>query len=303
MKYIVLFQKTPVLKNHLFHGRQYQDKDVHSKGRFFMIQAMWTAASGMKAMQFSVDTIANNLSNVSTTGYKKERPEFEDLLYVTLQKAIAPGEQDTGRPVNLQVGHGVLPRSTARDFTMGNLEQTGNKLDMAVEGEAFFAVQLPDGSVSYTRDGSFKLSITANGNILSTARGYPVLDRDGIPISITQPLTDMEFQESGEVTYRDETGLSLPTGQYVGLFKFQNPQGLEAIGGNLFNLNSATGAAIADTEIGKASVIRSGYLESSNVAIVEEMVRMITSQRAYELNSKAISTADDMMQTANAIKR
>jgi len=103
MKYIVLFQKTPVLKNHLFHGRQYQDKDVHSKGRFFMIQAMWTAASGMKAMQFSVDTIANNLSNVSTTGYKKERPEFEDLLYVTLQKAIAPGEQDSGRPVNLQV--------------------------------------------------------------------------------------------------------------------------------------------------------------------------------------------------------
>ncbi len=268
-----------------------------------MIRAMWTAASGMKAMQFSVDTIANNLANVSTTGYKKVRPEFEDLLYVTMQKAVAPGAEDPGRPVNLQVGHGVLPRATVRDFTMGALEQTTNKLDMAIEGDAFFSVRLPDGTVEYTRDGSFKLSISADGNMLTTSRGYPVLDRDGAPIVFTQQLDMMDFQESGEITYRDETGLSLPTGQFIGLFKFQNVQGLEALGGNLYALNSASGEAIADTELGKASVIRSGYLESSNVAVVEEMVRMITSQRAYELNSKAITTADDMLQTANALRR
>jgi len=268
-----------------------------------MINAMWTAASGMKAMQFSVDTIANNLANVSTTGYKKERPEFEDLLYVTMQKAIAPGATDSGKPVNLQVGHGVLPRATVRDFAMGNLEQTTNKLDMAVEGDAFFQVRMPDGGVQFTRDGAFKLSVTAEGNMLTTARGYPVLDRDGAAIVFTQQLADMDFQENGEVTYRDETGLSLTTGQYIGLFKFQNVQGLEATGGNLYALNSASGEAIADTELGKPSVLRSSYLESSNVAVVEEMVKMITSQRAYELNSKAITTADDMLQTANALRR
>ena len=268
-----------------------------------MIRAMWTAASGMKAMQFSVDTIANNLSNVSTYGFKKERPEFEDLLYVTMQKAVAPTESDTGKPVNLQVGHGVLPRATVRDFTMGNLEQTGNKLDMAIEGDAFFQVRLPDGTVRYTRDGAFKLSITADGNMITTSRGYPVLDRDGAPIVFTQQLADMNFQESGEVTYKDDTGLNLTTGQYIGLFKFQNVQGLEAVGGNLFQQNTASGEAIADTELGKASFVRSNYLESSNVAVVEEMVKMITSQRAYELNSKAITTADDMLQTANALRR
>lgn len=268
-----------------------------------MIRAMWTAASGMKAMQFSVDTVANNLANVSTTGFKKERPEFEDLLYVTMQRAVAPGEADTGRPVNLQVGHGVVARATVRDFTMGNLEQTGNPLDMAVQGDAFFQVQLPDGSVRFTRDGSFKLSVMEDGNMLTTSRGYPVLDRDGIPIIFTQQLADMTFQESGEITYRDETGLSLPTGQFIGLVKFQNVQGLEASGGNLFAQSSASGAAILDIEIGRPGIIRSGFLEASNVAVVEEMVKMITSQRAYELNSRAITTADDMLQTANGLRR
>ncbi len=268
-----------------------------------MIRAMWTAASGMKAMQFSVDTIANNLANVSTTGFKKERPEFEDLLYVTMQKAVAPSATSTGKPVNLQVGHGVLPRATVRDYTMGTMEGTGNKLDMAVEGDGFFSVQMPDGSVAYTRDGAFKLSITEDGNMLTSSRGFPLLDRDGAPIVFTQQLANIDIQETGEVTYRDENGLNLPTGQYVGMFKFPNVQGLEARGGNLFLQNSASGAAVADTEIGKPSMLRSGYLENSNVAVVEEMVKMITSQRAYELNSKAITTADDMLQTANGLRR
>jgi flagellar basal-body rod protein FlgG len=268
-----------------------------------MIRAMWTAASGMKAMQFSVDTIANNLANVSTYGYKKERPEFQDLLYVTMQKAVAPTEEDPGQPVNLQVGHGVLPRATVRDFTMGNLEQTSNPLDMAVEGDGFFQIQMPDGTVRYTRDGAFKLSVTEEGNMITTSRGFPVLDRDGVPIIFTQQLADITFTESGEVTYRDEDGLNLPTGQFIGLHKFQNRQGLEAVGGNLFAVTSGSGEAIPDTELGDPSFIRSGYLESSNVAIVEEMVKMISSQRAYELNSKAITTSDEMLQTANALRR
>ncbi len=124
-------------------------------------------------MQFSVDTIANNLANVSTYGYKKERPEFQDLLYVTMQKAVAPTEEDPGQPVNLQVGHGVLPRATVRDFTMGNLEQTANPLDMAVEGDGFFQIQMPDGTVRYTRDGAFKLSVTEEGNMITTRAGFP----------------------------------------------------------------------------------------------------------------------------------
>jgi flagellar basal-body rod protein FlgG len=205
--------------------------------------------------------------------------------------------------VNVQVGHGVQPRATVRDFTMGNLEQTANPLDMAVEGDGFFQIRMPDGTVRYSRDGAFKISVTEEGNMITTSRGFPVLDRDGVPIVFTQQISDMTFTESGEVTYRDETGLNLPTGQFIGLFKFQNRQGLEAVGGNLYEVTSASGEAVADIELGEPSLLRSGYLESSNVAIVEEMVKMITSQRAYELNSKAISTADEMLQSANALRR
>ena len=269
-----------------------------------MIRALWTASSGMKAMQFSVDTIANNLSNVATTGYKRERPEFEDLLYVTMQKASGSNVgTTTSRPVNLQVGHGVLVRATVRDFTMGNLEQTDNKLDLAIEGEAFFAMKTPDGTTAYTRDGSFKVSVTADGMQITNSRGYELLDRDGAPIVFTQPLQTISVQDTGEITYKDSSGVELPTGQYIGLYKLQNTQGLEAIGGNLYVLNSATGLVSPDTETGKLSIIRSGFLESSNVQVVEEMVKMITSQRAYELNSKAITTADEMLQTANNLRR
>lgn len=266
-----------------------------------MMRALWTASSGMKAMQFSVDTIANNLSNVSTTGFKKERPEFEDLLYVTMEKATSDGT--TTKPVNLQVGHGVVARATVRDFTAGNLDQTSNKLDMAIEGDAFFSTLLPDGKIYYTRDGSFKLSPTDQGNMVTTSRGYPVLDRDGNNIYFEQTLDSTDIQTTGEITYRDDTGLTLPTGQYIGLFKFQNPQGLEANGGNFYSVTSASGEAVADTELGSPSSIRTGYLESSNVAVVEEMVKLITAQRAYELNSKAITTSDEMLQTANGLRR
>lgn len=267
-----------------------------------MMRSLWTAASGMKAMQFNVDTIANNLANVSTTGFKKEKAEFEDLLYVSMQKAYS-AENDQ-RPVNLQVGHGVVTRATTRDFSSGNLEQTSNKLDMAIEGNGFFAVRGPNGETLYTRDGSFKVAMTDSGKMLTNSKGYPVLDRDGVEIYFDSDMENYEIQPTGEITLKDpDTGVALPTGQYIGLFQFDNPQGLEAIGGNLFRSNTATGEALIDSETENPSTIRNYFLESSNVQVVEEMVKLITAQRAYELNSKAITTSDEMLQTANNIRR
>lgn len=267
-----------------------------------MMRSLWTAASGMKAMQFNVDTISNNLANVNTTAYKKEKAEFEDLLYVSMQKAYSA--ENAQRPVNLQVGHGVVARATARDFSSGNLEQTNNKLDMAIEGAGFFAVRGVDGGTYYTRDGSFKVSMTDEGKMLANSKGFPVLDQDGMEIYFDGNMDNYEIQPSGEITVKDpETGVTLPTGQFIGLFQFENAAGLEAIGGNLYSSNSATGEPLLDFETDKPSIIRNYFLESSNVQIVEEMVKLITAQRAYELNSKAITTSDEMLQTANNIRR
>lgn len=266
-----------------------------------MMRALWTASSGMKAMQFNVDTISNNLANVNTTAYKKEKAEFEDLLYVTMERAYMMENQ--GRPVNLQVGHGVVSRAVSRDFTGGSLQQTENPLDFAILGNAFFSIRYADQNIYYTRDGSFKLSVTEDGNMLTTSRGYPVLDENGEPIYFNYPLEQMVVSEQGDVSYKDEDGFVIPTGQRIGLFKFNNPQGLESIGGNMYSENSASGFAIFDNEIGEPSILRQGYLESSNVQVVEEMVNLITAQRAYELNSKAITTADEMMGMANSLKR
>jgi flagellar basal-body rod protein FlgG len=266
-----------------------------------MMRALWTASSGMKAMQFNVDTISNNLANVNTTAYKKEKAEFEDLLYVTMERAYMMENQ--GRPVNLQVGHGVVARAVSRDFTGGSLQHTENTLDFAIIGNAFFSIRYADQNIYYTRDGSFKLSVTEDGNMLTTSRGYPVLDENGEPIYFNYPLEQMVVSENGEVSYKDEDGYVIPTGQRIGLFKFNNPQGLESIGGNMYAENSASGFAVYDSDIGEPSILRQGYLESSNVQVVEEMVNLITAQRAYELNSKAITTADEMMGMANSLKR
>lgn len=265
------------------------------------MRALWTVGSGMKAMQFNVDTISNNLANVNTTAYKKERAEFEDLLYVTIERAYMMEEQ--GRPVNLQVGHGAVARSISRDFTWGSLQQTENQLDFAIVGDGFFSIRYADGNIYYTRDGSFKLSVTEDGNMLTTARGYPVLDENGEPVYFDYPLEQMVVSEQGEVSYRDEEGFIIPTGQRIGVFKFNNPQGLESIGGNMYSENSASGYAVFDEELGEPSIIRQGYLEASNVQVIEEMVKLIISQRAYELNSKAITSADEMMGIANNLKR
>jgi flagellar basal-body rod protein FlgG len=255
----------------------------------------------MKAMQFNVDTISNNLANVNTNAFKKEKAEFEDLLYVTIERAYMMENQ--GRPVNLQVGHGVVARAVTRDFTGGSLQQTENALDFAIVGNGFFSIRYADQNIYYTRDGSFKLSVTDEGNMLTTSRGYPVLDENGEPVYFNYPLEQIVVSEQGEISYKDEDGFVIPTGQRFGIFKFNNPQGLESIGGNMYAENSASGFAVYDDEMGEPSILRQGYLESSNVQVVEEMVNLITAQRAYELNSKAITTADEMLGMANNLKR
>ncbi len=266
-----------------------------------MMRALWTAASGMEAQQFNVDVIANNLSNVNTTAYKKERVEFKDLLYETLDRARVLDGQ--GKPVNLQVGHGTTYVATVKNFETGNPEQTDNPLDFSIDGEGFFMIQGPKGDVNYTRDGSFKISITDEGKMLTTADGFPVLDDTENTILITVNLSDLKVSQEGELSYVDEDGVTQPMGQKLGLVKFENRNGLESEGRNLYARNEATGEPIPDGELGTLSLINQGFLESSNVQTVEEMVKMIAAQRAYELNSKAIQSSDEMLGIANNLRR
>jgi len=267
-----------------------------------MMRSMWTAGSGMIAQQFNVDVIANNLANVNTTAYKKQRSEFKDLLYETMQRAYIL--EDAGRPVNLQVGHGVEVVATGRDFTKGSFEKTDNKLDFAIDGNAFFCVLDPRGEVVYTRDGSFKISMTDYGKMLATAEGYPVLDEFGLEIYLDDiDIEKLIVAENGELSYIDEDGVAVPLGFSIGLVKFENREGLENIGRNLYAMTPASGMPIPDSEMGQPSILRQGFLETSNVQVVEEMVKLIAAQRAYELNSKAIQTSDEMISIANNLKR
>jgi len=266
-----------------------------------MMRALFTAGSGMMAQQLNVDIISNNLSNVNTTSYKKERAEFKDLLYQTMDRAyLLDGK---GKPVNLQVGHGSTVIATVRDFGTGNLEKTDNPLDFAIIGEGFFTVLTPNGNVSYTRDGSFKVSVSEEGSMLTTSEGYPVLDTTGNPIILSVSATALNVSETGELSYTDETGTTVPLGQSIGIVKFPNRHGLESIGGNLYIQTPASGAPVPDAEQGSLSIIKQKFLESSNVQVVEEMVKLIVAQRAYEINSKAIQSADEMLGMANNLRR
>jgi len=262
-----------------------------------MIKAMRTAASGMFAQQLNVDTIANNLANVNTTGYKKSRVEFQDVLYQHLRAPGSESAAGTSVPTGLDVGYGVRPVATQRSFTEGNLQQTGNPLDLSIEGVGFFQVLLPNGTAAYTRDGSFKLS--ADGQII-TSDGF------FIQPSITIPSDSeyVSFGTDGIINVRI-TGDNEP--QEIGqieLANFINPSGLEAIGHNLYLETSASGSPIlGNPTLEGFGRINQGYLEMSNVEIVDEMVNMIIAQRAYEINSKAIQTSDEMTEIANNLKR
>ena len=270
-----------------------------------MMRALWTAGSGMKAQQFNVDVISNNLANVNTTGYKKERAEFKDLLYQTMERAYVL--DNSGKPVNLQVGHGTAVNATVRNFDKGNIDRTDSTLDFAIDGEGFFTILGPQGGIQYTRDGSFKLSVTEDGlRKLTTSDGYSVLDNaeQEIVFDTDVDVTNLIVSPQGDMSYKNTAGETIPMGVTIGMVNFPNKYALEAVGNNLFSRNAATGEPIqAIDDTGSRGLITQGFLEASNVQVVDEMVKLIVAQRAYEVNSKAIQSSDDMLQIANNLRR
>ncbi len=265
-----------------------------------MVRSLWTAATGMIAQQFQIDTISNNLANVNTTGFKKNRIDFEDLIYHHPVLAGTPATAVSEIPTGVNVGHGVRAAASPKLFDMGSLQSTGRKLDLAFSNTVgFFKIQLPDGTVGFSRDGSFKIDsnrqvLTSNGYLLQPPITLP---EDGI-------LETLTISEQGEVGIY-LAGENTPT--QVGnmqTYRFLNPEGLKPIGKNLFKETLASGDAIEGTPSldGFASLLQ-GFLEMSNVQLASEMVNMIVAQRAYESNSKSIQTSDSMLSTAIQLKR
>ena len=265
-----------------------------------MMRALYTAASGMTGQQYNIDVISNNLSNVNTTGYKKSRVDFEDLLYQHQRIAGTPATINTYYPTNLEVGLGTNPAATQKMFSQGKMQITDNKTDVAIKGEGFFKVRMPDGSEGYTRDGAFK--IDANGDLV-TSNGFHVIDP---PINLPKDYykESLSFTPEGQITVKvpgmDE---NIPIGE-IKLYRFVNPAGLKSVGSNVLKETPASGAAYEGNPSWPGfGTLKQGYLEMSNVEIVEELVSMIVAQRAYEFNSKAIHTSDSMLATAVNLKR
>ncbi len=272
-----------------------------------MMRALWTAASGMTAQQTNVDVIANNLSNVNTVGYKGETAQFKSLLYQTIQSKTTSANGDT-KPVGAQVGLGVRNSSITSKFTQGSLTDTGLSTDFAIDGQGFFAIQNLSGETVYTRNGSFNWSLGNNGGVmLCSSEGYPVLDNYGqmIELSSEYHTSKISIDADGNVCYPDEENNPQPIGYQIGIVQFQNPAGLERSSGSTFKVTEASGEAMMETDFEglSKSKIRQGYLEASNVQVVDEMVNMIVAQRAYEMNSKAIQAADEMLSQANQLRR
>jgi flagellar basal-body rod protein FlgG len=262
-----------------------------------MIRALRTGASGMTAQQLNVDTIANNLSNINTTGFKRSKVEFQDVLYQNIRRAGTSAAGESIVPVNLEIGYGAKPISTSRIFSEGSLNPTDQPLDLAITGDGFFQIALPDGSTGYTRDGSLKLS--SDGRLVTNDGFFLMPD-----LTIPQDAESISIGLDGTVqVYQPDQAEPQDIGQ-IELAKFLNPGGLNAIGHNLFKMTVSSGDPIlGNPSEGGFGEISQGYLEMSNVEVVEEMVNMIIAQRAYEINSKAIQTADDMASLANSLKR
>ena len=262
-----------------------------------MNTALTTAGSGMRAQQSNLDVIANNLANVNTTGFKGQRAEFQDLMYQTWRASGASNGTGASSPGALQIGLGAKFSASSMDNTQGALQSTGNPLDVAVQGDGFFQVLLPNGSTAYTRDGSFKRD---SEGLMVTSDGYHVQPEITIPNGSTQ----ISISANGDVT-AVKPGDSAPTTLgTIQLATFPNPAGLTRIGQNLFIQGGASGApTVGAPGTNGSGTLASSYVEGSNVQIVEEMVKMISAQRAYEINSKAIQTADDMLNVANQLKR
>ncbi len=255
-----------------------------------MIKSLWTSKTGLEAQQTKMDVIANNLANVSTNGFKKSRAVFQDLLYQNMRQAGGRNDIQNRLPSGLQIGSGVRPAATERLHTQGSLEHTGNSKDLAIDGKGFFQVLMPDGTYAYTRDGSFQ--VDENGQLV-TASGYPIqpaiiipqdalsitIGKDGV-VSVTQPGGNNQSTQIGQLT----------------LSTFVNPAGLQSIGDNLYLETSASGMRNESMPgLNGAGRLDQGYVETSNVNVVEEMVNMIQTQRAYEINSKSVQTSDEML--------
>jgi flagellar basal-body rod protein FlgG len=255
-----------------------------------MIRSLWIAKTGLDAQQTNIDVISNNLANVSTNGFKRSRAVFEDLLYQTLRQPGAQSSQQTQYPSGLQLGTGVRPVATERIHTQGNLQQTGNSLDIAINGQGFFQILLPDGTTAYTRDGSFQLD--SNGQLV-TSSGYQV--QPGI--TIPPNALSVTIGRDGTVSVV-QPGSSTPNQiGTVQLANFVNPTGLQSAGENLYLETASSGAPAANVPgTNGLGVLNQGFVETSNVNVAEELVNMIQAQRAYEINSKAITTSDQMLQ-------
>ncbi len=255
-----------------------------------MIRSLWISKTGLEAQQMQMDTVANNLANVSTTGFKRSRAIFEDLMYQNLRQPGAATSQQTSIPSGLQVGTGVRPVATERIHTQGNLQQTGSKFDVAINGEGFLPILMPNGSIAYTRDGSFQVNsqgqlVTASGNSMQP------------PINIPADASSVNIANDGIVTVVQPGSLAPVQVGSMQLASFMNPGGLLSKGGNLYEETAASGTAIFNLPgSNNAGTLTQGYLETSNVNVVEELVNMIQTQRAFEINSKAITASDQMLQ-------
>ena len=255
-----------------------------------MMRSLWISKTGMEAQQTQLDTISNNLANVSTNGYKRAHAVFEDLMYQNLRQAGAASSEQTTLPTGLQVGLGTRAVATSRNFSQGNLQQSGNNLDVAILGNGFFEVQMPDGTTGYTRDGSFQVNATGQ---LVTNNGYPVNPGITIPVD----ARSVTIAADGTVSVLLPGEATAQSVAQIQITNFVNPAGLEPRGQNIYAETAASGTPNTGAPgQGGLGSLRQGFVETSNVNVVEELVAMIQTQRAYELNSKAIQTSDQMLQ-------
>ena len=262
-----------------------------------MMRALWTAGTGMIAQQANIDVISNNLANVNTTGFKKVRTDFQDLMYQTMSQAGAATGPDTQLPSGIQIGTGTRQAATEKLYTDGSYQSTGNNLDVAIEGDGFFQILMPDGTTAYTRDGSFQKD--SQGRIV-TSDGYPLEPQINIPDN----ATDITISADGRVSATIQGQTDTQDLGNLELERFVNPAGLSSIGRNLLTETAASGNPVTSNPGDNgAGTLAQKYLEMSNVQVVEEMVNMIVAQRAYEVNSKAVQTADSMLEQAANLKR
>ncbi len=261
-----------------------------------MIRGLYSAATGMNAQQHNLDVISNNISNVNTAGYKKGRAEFHDLMYESLNFTAGATSDSTRNPTGIDVGLGVRISGVQRSFLQGDLKETGNTYDIAIEGDGFFTITLPNGESAYTKNGAFKLN--ADGALVNGS-GYELDPAITIPVNVT----DVVISETGLVTAKNPTtGATVQLGQ-ITITDFTNPAGLTPLGGTLYQESEASGAGnTANPGTNQFGSLRQGMIELSNVQLVNEMVDLITAQRGYEANSKAITTTDSMLQIVNRLK-